>query len=354
MEFCIELGHWRLRDHPPDRLVASVRTAESAGVHSVWVPEDPFHWDAFALLGSLATATDRVRLGPGVTSPYLRPPHLQAMAISTLDRLSQGRAFLGLGRSLPRWYQRLLSMDVGDPVRVMEETISLLRQWWSPPYQASAAGHFNVNRLTREFHGVQPHLPIYLAAVGPRMVRLAARLADGILLAWPSRHFLEITVKQFRQHAANAGRDPDNMAVIVQTGIRVTEAREEALDQLKEQMAVIHSVPGLGRALASPGHNVAEVLARVRSALRSEQVLAAGGWMREFRQVADWSAVRAAIPSDLIDQVALVGPPSALRRRLADYQALGVTHIFVPGPDTQASDEYRALLASIKPSAGNF
>lgn len=348
MNFCVEISPRYLTNTGLESILTSARIAESAGIESIWLPEDPFHWDAFAVLGAIATATDQIRLGTGVTNPYVRPPHLQAMSVSTLDRLSKGRAFLGLGRSLPAWYQQLLSTNVRNSVNVMEETISLLRQWWEPPYQASSSGYFNVNKLSRGFSGIQCQLPIYIAAVGPKMLKLAANIADGIVLAWPSVMFLENIIPVFKQNVMQSGRNPDDVSIIVQTGFEVTENRDRTLEKMKDRMAVIHSVPGFDRVLQSKNFDVPEIIARVKMALNSDQILAAGGWTREFRETADWDTVRTAIPLDLMDQVAIVGSSAKIGATLELYERLGVTHIFIPPPMKTTCEEYSSLVKSIR------
>lgn len=349
IEYCVELGISRLGDYPVESLMELARVADEAGVDSLWVPEAPFYWDAFAILGSLARVTERVRLGPGVTTPYVRPPHLQAMSVATLDRLSRGRAFLGLGRGLTQWYEQLLGMGVGDPIEVMEETISLLRQWWKPPFDASSQGYFNVPGLRRYTGGVQPHLPIYLAAVGHRMVRVAARLADGVVFFWPSLDFLRQTIPHMRSEAASAGRDLRDFAYIVYTGLEVTQEPEAVLERLKSQMTVFHSIPGMEHAMITTGYDARAVMEEVRRAMRTREIIAKGGWRDEFRRLSDYDAAARAIPTGLVGEVAVVGDVDGVRKRLREYQAAGVTHIFVPDPDGRSPEAYADFLASIQP-----
>ncbi len=351
VRLCVRIGTRHLQDHPPERLHDLARTAEVAGVDSLWVPEAPFYWDAFAILGSLARTTERVRLGTGVTSPYLRPPHLLAMSATTLDRLSGGRAFLGLGRSLPQWYQRLLGMKTGEPLRVMEETLALLRQWWHKPHEASSTGHFRVNRLQRYTHGVQPALPIYLAAAGPRMRRLAARLADGVLLQWPTVDFVRTVVREAREAALSAGRPPNELSIIVSTGVDVTGDTEASLERIRRELALYLAVPGMERSMTGTGLDVPSVVSRVREAMRSKEVIDGGGWTRDFERVGDIETASSAIPVGLAEQVAAVGPADAVRRRLSEYRDAGATHFFVPAPAGQAAEEYAEYLESISPAA---
>ena len=350
IRLCVRIGTKLLQDHPARRLHRLARTADAAGIDSLWVPEAPFYWDAFAILGSLARTTQRVRLGTGVTSPYLRPPHLLAMSAATLDRLADGRAFLGLGRSLPQWYQRLLGMETGEPVRVMEETLALLRQWWRAPHEASSNGYFRVNGLPRYTYGRQPTLPVYLAAVGPRMRRLAARLADGLLLQWPTVDFVRSAVKEAREEASAAGRSPDELSVIVSTAVEVTEDTGPALDRTRRELALHLAVPGMERSITGTEHDVPSMVSNVREAMRAREVLGNGGWTRDFERVGDLEAAVRAIPQDLEAQVAAIGPIDVVRRRLAEYRDAGATHFFVPAPGEQPVDEYAELLKSIAPA----
>ena len=122
-----------------DRTIEIARIADQAGIESIWALEDPDGWDAIAVLTAMARVTDRIRLGTGVTNPYYRHPSLIAASISTLDLLSDGRAFLGLGRGQSEWYEHALGIKVGKPVRAIEETFDLLDQWWSPEMRASSA-----------------------------------------------------------------------------------------------------------------------------------------------------------------------------------------------------------------------
>ena len=349
IKLCVRIGTRLLQDHPPSRLDELARTAEAAGIDSLWAPEAPFYWDAFAVLGGLARVTQRVRLGTGVTSPYLRPPHLLAMSAATLDRLSEGRAFLGLGRSLPRWYQRLLGMDTGEPVRVMEETLTLLRQWWREPHRAWSDGHFRVRGLPRYTHGQQPTLPIYLAAVGPRMRRLAAQLADGVLLQWPTVDFVERVVREAREEALAAGRSPDDFSVMVSTPVEVTEDAGAALERARREMALHLAVPGMERSITGTGHDVPSVVSRIREAMRTREVIDGGGWTRDFERVGDLEAAERAVPPDLAARAAVLGPAETVRRRLTEYRDAGATHFFVPAPAGQPAEEYARYLAGISP-----
>ncbi|MCS7255783.1 MAG: LLM class flavin-dependent oxidoreductase, partial [Thermomicrobium sp.] len=95
MEFCLDLSHHRwARARDPRQAAAwtleTIVATDRAGLHSVWLSEDPDGWDAIAVAAAAAAHTERIRIGTGVTSPFLRHPVQIAMAVATLDRLSAG------------------------------------------------------------------------------------------------------------------------------------------------------------------------------------------------------------------------------------------------------------------------
>src|SRR3954449_10399371 len=134
MRFTLDFSHhpW-LRDRDgkaPRHTVRVAQAADAAGIDALWVSEDPEGWDAFAVLGAIAVVTEHAALGTSVTSPYPRHPNLLAASVATLDRLSAGRAVLGLGRGQVEWHRDALGVDTGKPLEVVQETITLLRDWW--------------------------------------------------------------------------------------------------------------------------------------------------------------------------------------------------------------------------------
>src|ERR1700757_2966385 len=89
-----------LGDQPAAQLAERARLAERCGFHAVWVADERFYREVYAVLTQVALATERVRMGPCVTDPFARHPALTAMAIATLDEISNGRALLGFGAGI--------------------------------------------------------------------------------------------------------------------------------------------------------------------------------------------------------------------------------------------------------------
>lgn len=356
VRFALDLSHhpWtRARDPvaAADATLALAAAADAGGIDAIWVSEDPDGWDAFALLGALARVTRRAHLGTGVTNPYLRSPNLLAASMATLDRLSGGRALLGLGRGQPEWYARALGVDVGSPLALLDETIGLLRQWWAAPHRASspAGAPLGVLDWQRTVDPVQSRPPILLAAAGPKALALAGRLTDGVIFnALTSDAFLAEAIPAVRAAAAAAGRDPARLAFVLRTPVAVVDDPTRHLERAKTLMCLVNALPGMDRLLATPGFDVPAVMADVRRLMRTEEVLARGGGFPDLRAAGDLTAARDAIPTDLVARLALAGPLPSLRPRLAALARLGVTDLSLAPPPDPSPAAFAARLADLR------
>ncbi|MBA2277658.1 MAG: LLM class flavin-dependent oxidoreductase [Chloroflexia bacterium] len=360
--FALDLSHgpWEQaqRNDSLHRAVARTleigRLADASGIESLWVSEDPDGWDALAVLGAIAARTGRIRLGTGVVNPFYRHPSLIAASLATLDALSGGRAFLGLGRGQTEWYRQALRIDAGSPLAALEETFHLLRQWWATPYRAEApaeATAFPVAHWRRAFGPVQEHPPIYLAAVGPKALDLAARHADGVIFNdLSSQTFMEEAIARVRHAAAAAGRDPAGIAFLARAAVTVTDDPESVYERRKATVAMIHTLPGMERLLATPGYDIAGIIAGVRRVMRTEETLARGGNLLDLRSAGDLNAARRLIPTDLMAELVVAGPAAHVRARLAEFAAIGITHVFLAAPAPNATaDSLAATIEAVQP-----
>jgi 5,10-methylenetetrahydromethanopterin reductase len=345
LRFAVDRSHHvvaaaQRRGQNPAKAIESVirlaRAADRAGVETFWLSEDPDGWDALAMLGAIARETAGIRLGTGVINPYYRHPALIAASMATLDALSGGRAFLGFGRGQTQWYERALGMEVGSPLAALEESFHLLRQWLTPPMTAAAATdatEFRVTGWQRVTGPVQGHLPIYLAAVGPRAMSLAARHADGVIFNdLSSISFMAGAIREVRHEAAACGRDPDALRFFARSGVTITANPESVWEKRKATIAMIHALPGMERLLVSPGFDIGSIIEGVREAMGTMEVLERGGNFPELRRSGDMDAARRRIPTALMRELVVAGPVEEVRERLRQLREIGVTDVFLVPP----------------------
>jgi alkanesulfonate monooxygenase SsuD/methylene tetrahydromethanopterin reductase-like flavin-dependent oxidoreductase (luciferase family) len=199
-----------------DAVVEQVLLADRLGLDLVGIQDHPYqrrHLDAWTLLSYLAGRTERVRLFPDVANLPLRHPALLAKSAATLDRLSGGRAELGLGAGA--FWEGIAAW--GGPVRsgresvdALVEAIGIIRRVWAAERGISVEGeHY---RMQGAHAGPPPahDIGIWLGAYGPRMMRVVGRLADGWIPSLPRLPLDEVLPKQdaIDEAARKAGRDP--------------------------------------------------------------------------------------------------------------------------------------------------
>ncbi|RXG83845.1 LLM class flavin-dependent oxidoreductase [Bradyrhizobium vignae] len=115
-----------LGDQPVSRLAARTRLAEESGFETVWLADERFYRETYSCLSYLAGQTSRVKLGPCVTDPFARHPALTAMALGTLDEISEGRAILGIGAGVSGFAE--LGIQSRKPPLAIREAVDLIRQ----------------------------------------------------------------------------------------------------------------------------------------------------------------------------------------------------------------------------------
>src|SRR5438067_9268072 len=189
MRLGLNLGYWGA---DAVRVVDVARHAESLGFHSVWTAE-AYGSDAIVPLAWVGAQTSRIGLGTAIMQMPARTPAMTAMTAATLDHLSGGRARLGLGLSGPQVVEGWHGQPYGRPLEKTREYVEIVRAilrreapvehhgtHYDIPYQGPGATGLG-KPLKLIVHPRRADIPIYLAAIGPKNVALAAEIADGWL-----------------------------------------------------------------------------------------------------------------------------------------------------------------------------
>lgn len=204
-------------------MAAKAETAESLGYDFVGITDGQMIWrDVYVCLALAARATSRVRIGPWVTNPITRHPTATANAICTIDELSDGRAFLGIG--------------VGDDavhtigkkpmaLRNFVETLGHLRR-----LMAGERIEFDDGRVWELSTAREQPPPIYWAAAGPKSLRLAGEHADGVIHSgWLVPSLMREDLSVFDEGVRTSGRAPGDVSRIFNTAVAISHDRDEAL-----------------------------------------------------------------------------------------------------------------------------
>lgn len=292
-----------------DELRNYARVAEEAGFDSLWVTERYFHEETFSLLGFLAAATHRIRLGLGVTNPYTRNPALMGMSAATLDRISGGRFLLGLGRSDKWMIEGRMGMPYERPLDHMKETVARLRQLLAGERVSTAGVYWDLKAVRLAVTPVQESLPIYLAAIGPKALRLAGAVADGVLLnAYVPTSYVRYAVQEIAAAAREAGRDPASIDIACMLIVRLTDDPARMMPALKERMVRLLAEPFVGEVLLERGGFDPGILPSLRATAESKGEKAAVDLITDA----------------MVEAFYLLGDAPECRRRIDEYREAGV------------------------------
>jgi 5,10-methylenetetrahydromethanopterin reductase len=194
----------------PARVGEVAGAAELAGFGAVFVAEG--HGDALALCHPVAAATRTVRVGTAITNAALRPPVLTAKTAAQLDHASGGRFILGLGVA-----NRVMNERFGiapfAPLPMIEEYTAVVRSVLAGSPEGYEGRVFRTGLVPLDSPPVRAALPIYLAALGPRMLELAGRIADGVILNLMTPAQAGVAARAVRASALAAGRDPASVEI---------------------------------------------------------------------------------------------------------------------------------------------
>lgn len=299
----------RLRSAETIRLA---QQAEAQGYGTVWVPESAGK-EAFTQLGAYAVSTRSLQLATGIVNVYTRSAAVIAMAVGTLDDLATGRAVLGLGSGHHEQLEHGHGVSFHRPFARLRDYVVVIRAiLGGEPIPGGPPGRGR--RFELGFSPERRRVPVYLAALGPKMCQLAGEIADGVLLNWASPDYVRRAVEHVRIGAERAGRSAGavDIACYLRTAVHADSvAAEEALAR---QATDYVAMDVYRRMLEMSGF--AEDTAAI------------------MRALSEGAAVAARAVSDrLLAAVAIVGSDADRRARLDEYRRAGVTHpVIAPLP----------------------
>ncbi len=188
MRFSIRLNN----DLPLTEYIALAQAAEAAGFDQLWVSHDLFLRSALVILPAVAQATTRLEIGAGILNPYTVHPAEIAMFAATMDELSGNRFNLGLAAGAGE-FLKWVGIEQAEPLAAMRETVLAVRRLLAGE-RVALAGRFLRWGEEAYLRFAPPRVtPIYLGAMGPKMLALAGELADGVLpLLFPPEHYFGV------------------------------------------------------------------------------------------------------------------------------------------------------------------
>ena len=317
MRLGLSLGYQAAWSTPADHL-ALAQEADRLGFSVVWAAE-AYGSDSPTMLAWIAGQTRQIDVGAAVMQIPARSPAMTAMTAATIDALSGGRFRLGLGVSGPQVSEGWHGVRFAKPLARTREYVDIVKMAIARK-PVAYDGEFHQlplpdgpgKALRLGFHPPREHIPIYLAAVGPKNLELAGEIADG----WLAIFFAPDAAGELLQHIergrAKSGAGLTGFDVAPSVPVVIGDDVSACADVIRPYAALY--VGGMG----SREQNFYNALA-VRM-----------GYADEARKVQDLYLDRkireaaAAVPQDFIERTAMIGPRARIVSRLREYAAAGV------------------------------
>jgi 5,10-methylenetetrahydromethanopterin reductase len=298
---------------PSSEVVAAVRQAETLGAEIAFVAEDVNCRDAFQLLAAAALETTDIRLSTGVVNPFTRNPTSLAMAAATLDEISDGRASLGLGTSSPALIEGQMGIPHGGSIRVLKEATEVIKLLLAGGAVSYSGSVHNYVAAQLEVRPRQSSVSIFFAAMGPRMLRLAGRMADGVLLnVGASPRYVRWAVTEIARGAADVDRDPASVTVAAWMTAYVNDQLEDSLRRAREWLAIMLSIPRQGELLLEKAGFDIDILDGIRQQVRG------------YPHAGDRTAAGKLVPVEVAEELTLIGTAAEVGTRIDEYRRAGV------------------------------
>jgi 5,10-methylenetetrahydromethanopterin reductase len=298
---------------PAKDVVVGVQEAEELGAEVAFIAEDINCRDAFQLAALCAGRTERIRLSTGVVNPYTRNPTSLAMALATLDEVSDGRAQLGIGTSSPSLIKTQMGIEGGKPIVVMREATAIVRALLAGEEVSVVGERFVYASARLGVTPVQTRVPIFFAAMGPQMLRLAGAVADGVLLnVGASVEYVQWAVGQIHAGVEAAGRDASDVTVAAWLTVYVTDEYESGLQKARTWLATMLSVPRQGELLLEKTGLDTSILPAIRALVNA------------YPHAGDREAAGRLVAPEVAERLTIIGSEAQARERLAQYRAAGV------------------------------
>ena len=305
---------------PLDELVSLVKLAEDVGFEYAWITDHYNNKNVYETLALIASETETIKMGPGVTNPYVRSPAISASAIATIDEISEGRATFGIGPGDKATFDALgIAWD--KPVSTIKAAIADINTLLS-------GGKTEAGAALGGAKAVQEHIPIYMGAQGPKMLETAGEIADGVLINASNPKDYEAAMPMIKKGIEAAGGDKEfDVGAYTATSIGAdSDAAKNAAKIVVAFIAAGSPAPVIERHGLPEGFN--------------EQ-------MGAFLAKGDFGGAIGAVTDEALDAFSVCGTPDEFIPKIEGLAEMGVTQYVAGSPVGKNVEESIKLLGDV-------
>ncbi|AGP59064.1 LLM class F420-dependent oxidoreductase [Streptomyces rapamycinicus] len=341
MRLGINLGYWGAGMDADNLAVA--READKLGYSVCWAAE-AYGSDAATVLAWVAAQTERIDVGSAIFQIPARTPAMTAMTAATLDTLSGGRFRLGLGVSGPQVSEGWYGVRFDKPLARTREYVEIIRKAMSRERLTHEGRNWTLplpdgpgKPLKLTVHPVREYIPLYIAAIGPKNLEQTGEIADGALvLFYDPEHAEETTLSSLRAGREKAGKDLEGFDVVPTVPMALGDDVRGLADQFRPYTALY--VGGMGSAKQNFYNKLAQRMGYEKEAAEIQEKYLSG----------DKEGAAAAVPHELIDSTALLGPVERIADRMQAYAGAGVTTLSLTPAGFTLEERLAGLRAGVE------
>ncbi|WP_455645039.1 5,10-methylenetetrahydromethanopterin reductase [Methanosphaera sp.] len=302
MKFSLEL----LPNEPISDMIEIIKTSEDIGFENLWITDHYNNRDVFEVLAIAAYETSTIKMGAGVSNPYVRNPVTIAAATSTLDEISGGRALVGVGPG-DKATMETLNLSWKKPLKTVKEAVTTVRTLLSGDKLEQGACLSGTTKI-------QDNVPIYMAAQGPKMLEASGEVADGSLINASNPKDFEIAIPLINKGLNKSSISKNKFNYAAYTACSIDEDMNKAYDNAR---IVVAFILGGAPEVVLNRHNISlEVASQVRDCLSKY----------------DFKGAVSLITDDMVNAFAVCGNPEQIMNKIETLQELGVNEFVVGSP----------------------
>ena len=305
---------------PLKELVRLVKIAEDVGFEYAWITDHYNNKNVYETLALIASETETIKMGPGVTNPYVRSPAISASAIATIDEISEGRATFGIGPGDKATFDAL-GIEWTKPVSTIKSAIADINTLLAGEKTEAGAALGGVKK-------VQDAIPIYMGAQGPKMLETAGEIADGVLINASNPKDYEAAMPMIKKGLAAAGGDK-SFDVGAYTATSIGPDSDAAKNAAKIVVAFIAAgspPPVIERHGLPEGFNTK---------------------MGDFLAKGDFGGAIGAVTDEALDAFSVCGTPDEFIPKIEGLAEMGVTQYVAGSPVGKNVEESIKLLGEV-------
>lgn len=294
------------------KIMYYVIQAERSGFSNLWITDHYNNRNAYTTLATAAVYTDSIILGPGVTNPYLVNPVFTAQAIATLDEMAPGRVVVGIGAG-DKTTLDTVGVEMRNPLTALQEAVSIIRKMIAGETVAYH-GQIFVTSGAKFLFKTRGRIPVYVGAQGPKMLALAGKIGEGVLINACHPKDVEYAVSCVKKGVNAVHRNYSEIDVAAYTSFSVNEDIKKAT---KATLPVVSFIVA-----GSPPHLLERHGIDVNKAQEIKEALKANDWGRAFSSVTP----------EMINAFSVCGTPEMCTERIAELLKSGITQFVVGSP----------------------